>query len=54
MPTTIDQHLQRPRMLGDVVFESQRLSNWLPPDDWDVGAPRPLLKKEASGVLGLV
>jgi hypothetical protein len=54
MTTTLADLVHRPLMLSDIVANTQRLSAALPPDDWDLEVPRPLLERQPSGVFELV
>lgn len=54
MATTTEHALAHPLMLNDFTADMQRLSASLHPDDWDEGAPTPLLKRQASGFFELV
>ncbi|KAH7082188.1 hypothetical protein FB567DRAFT_551170 [Paraphoma chrysanthemicola] len=54
MPTTLAELVRRPLMLNDIVANTQRLSAALPPDDWDVEGPGPLLDRQPSGIFELV
>ena len=54
MADTLDDVVERPYMLNDIAVHAQRLSAVLPPDDWDLEAPRSRLERQPSGVFDLV
>lgn len=41
-------------MLHDIAANAQQISAVLPPNDWDLGAPKSRIVREPSGVFDLV
>ncbi|KAH8708562.1 hypothetical protein GQ44DRAFT_777079 [Phaeosphaeriaceae sp. PMI808] len=53
MATLPCDSLKRPYMLNDVARQAQRLSETMPPDEWNQDVPKPGAKQQAGSYVDL-